>query len=123
MDGLLSTEFFRFLVPFHKLTGWLTYSLLEPLTKVLGWKFDGVEDMTGLPEYRNGDYLLHPSSFPEADRLFLGGLLVDLGVLSLKPGALPTSLFPDPESGIPRLLPSHPAIVEWRAMTVIELSV
>lgn len=51
------------LVPFHKLTGWLTYSLLEPLTKVLGWKFDGVEDMTGLPEYRNGDSH-HPSSVP-----------------------------------------------------------
>lgn len=42
------------LVPFHKLTGWITYSLLEPLEKVLGWKFEGVEDMTGLPEYRNG---------------------------------------------------------------------
>lgn len=42
------------LVPFHKLTGWITYSLIEPLEKVLGWTFDGVEDMTGLPEYRNG---------------------------------------------------------------------
>jgi hypothetical protein len=42
------------LVPFHKLTGWTTYSLLEPLQKVLGWKIEGVEDMTGLPEYRNG---------------------------------------------------------------------
>jgi hypothetical protein len=42
------------LVPFHKLTGWITYSLLEPLQKVLGWKFDGIENMTGLPEYRNG---------------------------------------------------------------------
>ncbi|KAJ3559645.1 hypothetical protein NM688_g216 [Phlebia brevispora] len=91
------------LVPFHKLTGWITYSLLEPLQKVMGWKFEGLEDLTGLPEYRNG------------------GLLVDFGVLTLKPGALPTSLYPDPESNIPRLLPSHPAIVEWRAMTVIEL--
>ena len=42
------------LVPFHKLTGWTTYSLLEPMEKILGWKFEGVEDMTGLPEYRNG---------------------------------------------------------------------
>lgn len=51
------------LVPFHKLTGWITYSLLEPLEKVLGWKFEGVEDMTGLPEYRNGGTLHHhPSS-------------------------------------------------------------
>ena len=42
------------LVPFHKLTGWTTYSLIEPIEKILGWKFDGLEDMTGLPEYRNG---------------------------------------------------------------------
>lgn len=42
------------LVPFHKLTGWTTYSLLEPMEKIMGWKFEGVEDMTGLPEYRNG---------------------------------------------------------------------
>ena len=42
------------LVPFHKLTGWTTYSLLEPMEKILGWKFDGIDDMTGLPEYRNG---------------------------------------------------------------------
>ncbi|THH29147.1 hypothetical protein EUX98_g5018, partial [Antrodiella citrinella] len=91
------------LVPFHKLTGWMTYSLLEPIEKILGWTFEGIEEMTGLPEYRNG------------------GLLVDLGVLSIKPGSIPASFYPDPDSGIPRLPPSHPAIVEWRAMTVIEL--
>ncbi|KAI0672608.1 hypothetical protein C8Q78DRAFT_1078120 [Trametes maxima] len=90
------------LVPFHKLTGWTTYSLVEPIEKVLGWKFEGLEHMTGLPEYRNG------------------GLLVDLGVLSLRPGAIPAPFFPK-GSGIPRLPPSHPAIIEWRAMTVIEL--
>ena len=45
------------LVPFHKLTGWTTYSLLEPMEKILGWKFDGIDDMTGLPEYRNGESL------------------------------------------------------------------
>jgi hypothetical protein len=45
------------LVPFHKLTGWTTYSLIEPMEKVLGWKFDGIDDMTGLPEYRNGELL------------------------------------------------------------------
>ncbi|CAL1709458.1 unnamed protein product [Somion occarium] len=91
------------LVPFHKLTGWITYSLIEPLEKILHWKFDGIEDLTGLPEYRNG------------------GLLLDLGVLSIKAGSIPSSFYPDPFSGIPRLLPSHPAIVEWRALTVIEL--
>ncbi|KAI0726718.1 hypothetical protein C8Q72DRAFT_783034 [Fomitopsis betulina] len=91
------------LVPFHKLTGWITYSLVEPIQKILGWNVGGIEHMTGLPEYRNG------------------GLLVDLGVLQLKPDILPSSLYPVPKSGIPRLPPSHPAVVEWRAMTVIEL--
>lgn len=42
------------LVPFHKLTGWTTYSLVEPIERVLNWTFEGLEDMTGLPEYRNG---------------------------------------------------------------------
>ena len=46
-----------------------------------------------------------------------GGLLVDLGVLTLKPGLLPKNA----KSGLPHAVPSHPAIVEWRAMTVIEL--
>lgn len=47
----------------------------------------------------------------------LGGLLIDFGVLTLKPGlkALANS------SGVPRLPPSHGAVVEWRAMTVIAL--
>ena len=42
------------LVPFHKLTGWTTYSLVEPIERILNWTFEGLEDMTGLPEYRNG---------------------------------------------------------------------
>ncbi|KAH9915146.1 DUF1688-domain-containing protein [Epithele typhae] len=91
------------LVPFHKLTGWMTYSLVEPIQKTMGWTFDGVEHLTGLPEYRNG------------------GLLVDTGVLALRPGAIEARFFPDPSTGIPKLPPSHPAIVEWRAMTVVEL--
>ena len=48
------------LVPFHKLTGWTTYSLVEPIEKVLGWRFEGLEHMTGLPEYRNGTSLPSP---------------------------------------------------------------
>lgn len=44
------------LVPFHKLSQWLTYSLVEPIEKLLGWKFEVMEDMTGLPEYRNGGF-------------------------------------------------------------------
>ena len=49
----------------------------------------------------------------------VGGLLVDLGVLTLKKDKISTVS----ESGIPRIPPSHPAIIEWRAMTVIELFV
>ena len=37
--------------------------------------------------------------------------------MTLKPDVLPK----DAKSGLPRAVPSHPAIVEWRAMTVIEL--
>ncbi|KAG6875757.1 hypothetical protein C0992_002511, partial [Termitomyces sp. T32_za158] len=85
------------LVAFHKLTSWLTYSIVEGLQKIGKWKIEGLEDLTGLPEYR--------------------GLLIDLGVLTLKPDLLPI----DPASGLPKALPSHPAIVEWRAMTVIGL--
>ncbi|KZW00158.1 DUF1688-domain-containing protein [Exidia glandulosa HHB12029] len=84
------------LVPFHKLTQWLAYSLVEPLERILGWKVDGLEDMTGLPEYRNG------------------GLFVDFGVLKLRNP-------PDDPNEIPQYEPSHPAIVEWRALTVILL--
>ncbi|KIO28293.1 hypothetical protein M407DRAFT_71964 [Tulasnella calospora MUT 4182] len=89
------------LVPFHKLTQWTTYSLVEPIEKVLGWEVEGMEDMTGLPEYRNG------------------GLLVDFGVLTLRPGAV--SSYRETPDSLPKLPPSHPAIIEWRAMTVIEL--
>lgn len=47
-------------MPFHKLTQWLAYSLVEPLERVLGWKVDGLDDMTGLPEYRNGAPFARP---------------------------------------------------------------
>jgi hypothetical protein len=106
-------------VPFHKLTMWLTYSLVEVLQKNLKWRIDGLEDMTGLPEYRNGAKTEQTRSIAHPNLLNLGGLLVDLGVLTLKPDALPK----DPKSGLPHAVPSHPAIVEWRAMTVIELCV
>ena len=120
------------LVPFHKLTGWTTYSLIEPIEKILGWRFDGLEDMTGLPEYRNGaciawlascvllwslTHILSTSLSWDIE----GGLLVDLGVLSLKPSAIAAQYYPSADSKIPRLPPSHSAVIEWRAMTVIEL--
>lgn len=43
------------LIPFHKLSQWLAYSLIEPLSKVCGIIFKGAENLTGLPEYRNGN--------------------------------------------------------------------
>ncbi|PSB29267.1 URC4/urg3 family protein [Stenomitos frigidus] len=80
------------LVPFHKLSQWLTYSLLEPL-QALGLEITGLDTLTGLPEYRNG------------------GLCVDLGLLQIK----------DPIVLQQTHLPGSEAIVEWRALTVILL--
>lgn len=77
------------LVPFHKLSQWLTYSLLEPLQE-LGLQITDLDQMTGLPEYRNG------------------GLCLDLGLLQAKDETIYQQ----------RFLPSAEAIVEWRALTV-----
>ncbi len=79
-------------VPFHKLTQWLAYSLLEPLEEA-GLTVTGLDQLTGLPEYRNG------------------GLLLDLGVLEpLESSFLRRKLTVDDS-----------AVVEWRALTVIAL--
>ncbi|KAL7416831.1 DUF1688-domain-containing protein [Mrakia frigida] len=93
------------IVPFHKLSQWLTYSLLEPIEKILGWKIEGRDDQTGLPEYRNG------------------GLLIDLGFLTLKTSAFTPADFATSSSPstIPRIEVSHGAVIEWRAVTVIAL--
>lgn len=77
------------LVPFHKLSQWLTYSLLEPLAEG-GLTVTELDALTGLPEYRNG------------------GLLVDLGLLVPKDARLLTDAYP----------PGSEPIVEWRALTV-----
>ncbi|MGB5974904.1 MAG: URC4/urg3 family protein, partial [Nodosilinea sp.] len=77
------------LVPFHKLSQWLTYSLLEPLQD-LGLTITDLDQLTGLAEYRNG------------------GLFVDCGVLSLK----------DPAAAERAHAPGSPLIVEWRALTL-----
>ena len=50
------------IVPFHKLSQWLTYSLIEPLA-ISGLIVEDLDGLTALPEYRNG------------------GLLIDLGVI------------------------------------------
>lgn len=76
-------------MPFHKLSQWLTYSLLEPFAWS-GVHIRGLDGLTGLPEYRNG------------------GLLVDTGVLALK----------DPKLADPVWQPGDEIIVEWRALTV-----
>ncbi|HYJ52490.1 MAG TPA: DUF1688 family protein [Allosphingosinicella sp.] len=77
------------LVPLHKLSQWLSYSLIEPLEES-GIQVIDVDGLTGLAEYRNG------------------GLFVDTGVLRLT----------DPEDATRAHIVSDPLIVAWRAMTV-----
>ncbi|XWK91283.1 MAG: URC4/urg3 family protein [Phormidium sp.] len=76
-------------IPFHKLSQWLTYSLLEPLQE-LGIEITELNQLTGLPEYRNG------------------GLCLDLGLLQLK----------NPEDLQKTHPVGSELIVEWRALTV-----
>ena len=45
------------IVPFHKLSQWLAYSLVEPL-EAGGLRITGLDGLTGLAEYRNGGLLL-----------------------------------------------------------------
>lgn len=77
------------MVPFHKLSQWLSYSLVEPLEGA-GLKVVALDELTGLPEYRNG------------------GLLVDAGALRPKQRALLEKTFAAGDE----------PIVEWRALTV-----
>jgi hypothetical protein len=76
-------------MPFHKLSQWLTYSLLEPF-EWAGIEVGGLDRLTGLPEYRNG------------------GLLLDAGVLRLKDESLASR----------SCVAGDTFIVEWRALTV-----
>lgn len=76
-------------MPFHKLSQWLTYSLLEPF-EWSGVRVTGLDALTGLPEYRNG------------------GLLIDTGVLRPLPD----------DWAERRWAVGDPFIVEWRALTV-----
>jgi hypothetical protein len=90
----------EFIQPFHKLTQWLTYSLMVPFQRILGIKWINAESLTALPEYRNG------------------GLFVDMGVLSLKKSALDAGLKASGES-LPSFAAGDDVIVEWRAMTLV----
>ncbi len=76
-------------VPFHKLSQWLTYSLLEPL-QWAGVTVTGLDALTGLPEYRNG------------------GLLLDGGVIVPR----------HPRDLLKTFKVQDDFIIEWRALTV-----
>jgi hypothetical protein len=76
-------------VPFHKLSQWLTYSLLEPF-EWSGVHLHGLDTLTALPEYRNG------------------GLLIDTGAIQLRDQAVASQVWQ----------PGDEIIVEWRALTV-----
>lgn len=76
-------------IPFHKLSQWLSYSLIEALAAG-GIEVSDIDALTGLPEYRNG------------------GLLIDTGVLT-----------PRFEHALRRSYHvSDALVVEWRALTV-----
>jgi hypothetical protein len=77
------------LVPLHKLSQWLSYSIVEVLEEA-SIPVTGLDALTGLAEYRNG------------------GLFLDLGVLRPR----------DPSLVAEPLPVDHPAIIEWRALTV-----
>ncbi|MGD1861357.1 MAG: URC4/urg3 family protein [Leptolyngbyaceae cyanobacterium] len=80
------------LVPFHKLSQWLTYSLVEPLQSA-GLTVTNLNALTGLAEYRNG------------------GLCVDLNLLLPKHRGVTDNAH----------LPSSPVVIEWRALTIVML--
>jgi hypothetical protein len=77
------------IVPFHKLSQWLTYSLIEPLGMAEVTMVD-LDALTALAEYRNG------------------GLLVDLGVIRPRRSGY---------SETPHDVSSE-FVIEWRALTV-----
>jgi hypothetical protein len=77
------------LVPLHKLSQWLAYSLIEPL-QTAGLTVTDIDGLTGLAEYRNG------------------GLFVDSAVMVLR----------DPSQAERSHQVDAELIVEWRALIV-----
>ena len=76
-------------VPFHKLSQWLAYSLIEPLEEA-GVRVEEIDALTCLAEYRNG------------------GLIIDSGLIEPRdPDLLSRPITVDAEP-----------VVEWRALTV-----
>ena len=76
-------------VPFHKLSQWLSYSLLEPF-EWAGVTLTDLDGLTGLPEYRNG------------------GLLLDSGVIVPRASDFAQRSYRADDE----------FIIEWRALTV-----
>jgi hypothetical protein len=87
--ALAKSGSFESFVPFHKLSQWMSYSLLDCF-KWAGFELTDLDQLTGLPEYRNG------------------GLFLDLGLISLREPA---------QKDIPQAVDT-PLIIEWRALTV-----
>ena len=87
--ALTSADATSGLMPLHKLSQWLAYSLIEPLLTA-GVNVTDIDGLTGLAEYRNG------------------GLFVDIDVLA----------FRDPEAARQAHEIASPLVVEWRALTV-----
>ncbi|WP_143201423.1 URC4/urg3 family protein [Bradyrhizobium sp. NAS96.2] len=77
------------LMPLHKLSQWLAYSLIEPLQNA-GIAVTDIDGLTGLAEYRNG------------------GLFLDNGVLT----------FCDEGDAFREHDVASPLVVEWRGLTV-----
>jgi hypothetical protein len=77
------------LMPLHKLSQWMAYSLIEPM-QAAGVAVGDIDGLTGLAEYRNG------------------GLFIDGGLLVLRDAA--AAVRPQPVDS--------PLVVEWRALTV-----
>jgi len=77
------------LMPLHKLSQWLAYSLIEPL-QTAGIEVIDIDGLTGLAEYRNG------------------GLFIDSGVLA----------FRDSQNAQREHEVASALVVEWRALTV-----
>jgi hypothetical protein len=87
--ALASDDATNGLVPLHKLSQWLAYSLIEPLQQA-GFAVTDIDGLTGLAEYRNGG-------------LFLDGCV----------------LVPRDPAGAARAHEvGDPLVVEWRALTV-----
>jgi hypothetical protein len=87
--GLTAPDATTGLVPLHKLSQWLAYSLVEPL-QAAGIEVIALDGLTGLAEYRNG------------------GLFIDTGVLELR----------DPAQAATAHAVGSTLVVEWRALTV-----